>query len=98
MIVMTMILTRLMANSSGFRAKSGINWAKQSRILETAAGTVKQWKRRRLALRSAPSERAACATDPVTLRVGIRLVFATGSALFSPLYLGPQASRLQGCD
>lgn len=31
MIVMTMILTRLTAKSSGFRAKCGINWAtKQS--------------------------------------------------------------------
>src|ERR1051326_1453166 len=44
-------------------------------------------ERRRLALRSAPSERAACATDPVTLRRGIRRVFGAGSAylrLFEP--------------
>jgi hypothetical protein len=33
MIVMTMILTRLTVKSSGFRAKSGIHWAKQAVIL-----------------------------------------------------------------
>ena len=33
MIVITMILTRLTANTSGFRAKSGNYWAKQVVIL-----------------------------------------------------------------
>ena len=51
MIVMTMILTRLITISSGYRARSGINWAKQSRILGTAASGVKQLERGRLALK-----------------------------------------------
>ena len=42
MIVMTMILTRLTVNSSGFRAKSGSYWAKQAVILEVPAQRVKQ--------------------------------------------------------